>query len=56
MKFAMTAPREKSVLGYEYDFGDTWHHVIMGEKIFAGMASQAVRCSNTRAPKSRRGA
>jgi hypothetical protein len=26
-------PRQKDVLGYEYDFGDSWHHRITVEKI-----------------------
>ena len=30
---AEAAPRQKDVLGYEYDFGDSWHHRVTVEKI-----------------------
>ena len=32
---AQIAPEEKSKIIYEYDFGDSWEHQILVEKIFA---------------------
>jgi hypothetical protein len=33
VKLSKVAPREKSKLGYEYDFGDSWEHELLVEKI-----------------------
>lgn len=35
------APKSKCVLGYEYDFGDSWHHQIVVEKILPADPSVA---------------
>lgn len=34
------APREKSKIIYEYDFGDSWHHLITVEKILDQKGSE----------------
>jgi hypothetical protein len=35
VSLAAAAPRQKDVLGYEYDFGDSWHHQVTVEKILS---------------------
>lgn len=45
-------PRQKDVLGYEYDFGDSWFHQITAEKILGpdpGLSSLAVCLNGARA-------
>ncbi|MBN1429622.1 MAG: plasmid pRiA4b ORF-3 family protein [Anaerolineae bacterium] len=39
-KLNQIAPREKSQFTYEYDFGDSWHHIILVEKILPPDPSQ----------------
>lgn len=42
---AQLLPREKASLVYEYDFGDSWEHKIVLEKILpAGADAQQARC------------
>jgi hypothetical protein len=52
VSLATTAPRQKDVLGYEYDFGDSWHHQLTVEKILSsdpGLGAGALCLDGARA-------